>query len=98
MDRRFLPPFDLSRILLVGGRRLVLSSLPGPPVVRELMQVVTTVPGQGGRFQVSGSPNIYTSPDMSVIVILGQRTTQKAALKQYRASRDSKPAAGWVAR
>ena len=26
-------------------------SLPGPPVVKQLMQMVTMVPGQGGRFQ-----------------------------------------------
>ena len=38
-------PFDLSQTLLVGG------GLPGPPVVKQLMQTVTVVPGQGGRFQ-----------------------------------------------
>ena len=44
-------PFDLSRTLLVGGGLLVPCSLPGPPVVKQLMQMVTMVPGQGGRFQ-----------------------------------------------
>ena len=44
-------PFDLSRTLQVGGGLLVLCSLPGPPVVKQLMQMVTAVPGQGGRFQ-----------------------------------------------
>ena len=44
-------PFDLSRTLPVSGRILVPCSLPGPPVVKQLMQVVTMVPGQGGRFQ-----------------------------------------------
>ena len=44
-------PFDLSRTLPVGGGLLVLCSLPGPPVVKQLMQMVTMVPGQGGRFQ-----------------------------------------------
>ena len=44
-------PFDLSRTLPVGGGLLVLCSLPGPPVVKQLMQIVTMVPGQGGRFQ-----------------------------------------------
>ena len=44
-------PFDLSRTLLVGGGLLVPCSLPGPPVLKQLMQVVTMVPGQGGRFQ-----------------------------------------------
>ena len=43
-------PLDLSRILLVGGGLLVLCSLPGPPVIKQLMQMVTMVPGQGGRF------------------------------------------------
>ena len=44
-------PFDLSRTLLVGGGVLVPCSLPGPPVVKQLMQMVTMVPGQGGHFQ-----------------------------------------------
>ena len=39
-------PFDLSRTLLVGGGLLALCSLPGPPVVKQLMQMVTMVPGQ----------------------------------------------------
>ena len=43
--------FDLSRTLSVGGSLLVLCSLPGPPVIKQLMQMVTMVPGQGGRFQ-----------------------------------------------
>ena len=44
-------PFDLSRTLLVGGGLLVPCPLPGPPIVKQLMQMVTIVPGQGGRFQ-----------------------------------------------
>ena len=44
-------PFDLSRTLLVGGGSLVQCSSPGPPVVKQLMQMFTMVPGQGGRFQ-----------------------------------------------
>ena len=44
-------PSDPSQILLVGGALLVPCSLPGPPVVKQLMQIVTMVPGQGGRFQ-----------------------------------------------
>ena len=44
-------PFDLSWTLLVGGGLLVPCSLPGPPVVKQLMQIVTMVPGQGGQFQ-----------------------------------------------
>ena len=49
--RHVVSPFDLSRTLLVGGGLLVPCSLPGPPVVKQLMQMVTMVPGQGGRFQ-----------------------------------------------
>ena len=44
-------PFDLSQTLLVGGGLLVPSSLPGPPVIKQLMQMVAMVPGQGGQFQ-----------------------------------------------
>ena len=44
-------PFDLSRTLPVGGSLLVPCSLAGPPVVKQLMQMVAMVPGQGGRFQ-----------------------------------------------
>ena len=43
--------FDLSQTLPVGGGLLVLCSLPGPPVVKQLMQIVTMVPGQGEQLQ-----------------------------------------------
>ena len=33
-------PFDLSQTLSVGGGLLVPCSLPGPPVVKQLMQMV----------------------------------------------------------
>ena len=39
--------FDLSGTLPVGGDLLVPCSLPGPPVVKQLMQMVTMVPGRG---------------------------------------------------
>ena len=41
-------PFDLSQTC--GGGLLVPCSLPGPPVIKQLMQMVTMVPGQGGQF------------------------------------------------
>ena len=44
-------PFDLSQTLRVGGGFLVPCSLAVPPVVKQLMQMVTMVPGQGGWFQ-----------------------------------------------
>ena len=49
--RHVAPPFDLSRTLPVGGSLLVLCSLPGPPVLKQVMQMVAMVPGQGGRLQ-----------------------------------------------
>ena len=49
--RHVVSPFDLSRTLPIGRVLLVLCSLPGPPVIKQLMQMVTMVPGQGGRFQ-----------------------------------------------
>ena len=44
-------PFDLSRTLRVGGGLFVPCSFPGPSVIKQLMQMVTVLPGQGGRFQ-----------------------------------------------
>ena len=41
-------PFDLSRTLPVGGGLLVLYSLSGSPVIKQLMQMVTMVLGLGG--------------------------------------------------
>ena len=49
-------PFDLSRTLLVGGGLLVPCSLPGPPVIKQLMQIVTMAPGQGGAVSISVLP------------------------------------------
>ena len=46
MDRHAVSPLDLSQTLLVGGGLLVSCSLPGPPVIKQLMQMVTMVPGQ----------------------------------------------------
>ena len=40
----------LFQTLPVGGGLLVLYSLSGSPVIKQLMQMVTMVPGQGGRF------------------------------------------------
>ena len=51
MDGHAVSPFDLSRTLPVGGGLLVLCSLPGSPVIKQLMGMVTMVPGQGGQFQ-----------------------------------------------
>ena len=53
-------PFDLSQTLLVGGGLLVPCSLPGPPVVKQLMQIVTMGPGQGGGFNQCASPDNLT--------------------------------------
>ena len=61
--------FDLSQILLVGGGLLVPCSLPGPPVVKQLMQMVTVVPGQGGRFQSVCFPNRRTDADAETPIL-----------------------------
>ena len=53
--RHVVSPFDLSRTLVVGGALLVLCSLPGP-VIKQFVQMVTVVPGQGGRFQSACFP------------------------------------------
>ena len=42
-------PFDLSQTC--GGGLLVPCSLPKPPVIIQLIQMVTMVCGQGGQFQ-----------------------------------------------
>ena len=44
-------PFDLSRTFPVGGGLLVPYSLSGSLVIKQLMQMDTMVPGQGGQFQ-----------------------------------------------
>ena len=49
--RLVVSPFDLSQTLMVGGGLLVPCSLPETPVVKQLMQMVTMVPGQGEWFQ-----------------------------------------------
>ena len=51
VDRHVVSRFNLSWTLPVGGGLLVLYSLPGSPVIKQLMQMVTMVPGQGGRLQ-----------------------------------------------
>ena len=56
MVRHVVSPFDLSRTLLVGGGLLVPCSLPGPPVIKQLMQMVAMVPGPGWAVSVSVFP------------------------------------------
>ena len=51
VDGHAMSPFDLSWTLVVGGGLLVPYSLPGSPVIKQLMPMVTMVPGQGRRFQ-----------------------------------------------
>ena len=74
-------PFDLSQTVPVGRDLLVPCSLPGPPVLKQLMQMVTMVPGQGGRFQ---SPNItsllrklYAVQEATVELDMEQQTGSK---------------------
>ena len=57
VDRRAVSPLDFSRTLPVGGGLSVPYSLAGSPVIRQLMRMVTMVPGQGGGFDQRASPN-----------------------------------------
>ena len=50
VNRHAVSPLDLSRALLVGGGLLVSYSLSGSPMIKQLMQMVTMVSGQGGLF------------------------------------------------
>ena len=49
-------PFDLPQTLPVGGHLLVPCSLPGPPVIKQFMQMVTLVSGKGRSFQSVSFP------------------------------------------
>ena len=51
-------PFDLSRTFPIGGGLLVPCSLAGPPVLKQLMQMVTMV-----RLATVGSFNQCASPN-----------------------------------
>ena len=55
--RYMVSPFDLSRTLLVGGGLLVPCSLPGPPVVKQVMQIVIWCLARVGCFSQCTSPN-----------------------------------------
>ena len=46
-----MSPFDLSQALWVGGGLLVPYSVSGSPVIKQLLQMVTMVPGQGGQWE-----------------------------------------------
>ena len=61
-------PFDFSQTLPVGGSILVPCSLPGPPVVQHLTQMVTMAPGQGGRLQPVRFPNKTVWGGTSLVV------------------------------
>ena len=54
-------PFDLAQTLPVGRGLLVPYSLPGSPVIKQLMRMVTKGPDQGGQFQCA-SPNKMINP------------------------------------
>ena len=47
---------NLSRILPVGGGLFFPYSLSGSPAIKQLMQMVTMVPGQGGAVSISVLP------------------------------------------
>ena len=59
MHAHAVSPLALSRALPVGGGLLVPYSLSGSPVIKQLMRMVTMVPGQGGRLDQCASPDMY---------------------------------------
>ena len=56
VDGHAVSSLDLSRTLPVGDGLLVPYSLSGSPDIKQLMQIVTMVPGQSGWFQSAGFP------------------------------------------
>ena len=56
-------PFDFSWTLPNGCGLLVLCSLPGPPIIEQLMQIVSMVPGTGGWGRVGCCFNQCVSPN-----------------------------------
>ena len=57
-------PFDLSRTFPVGGGLLVLCSLAGSLVIKQLKQMVAVVPGQGGGSSQCAPPDRTTQTGM----------------------------------
>ena len=78
--------FDFSQTILIGGGLLVPYSLPGPPVIKQLMQIATVVLDQDGRFHSSSKtfPTLLLPNALKVCEnkILG---LQREALCFYRA-------------
>ena len=71
MDGYVVSPFDLSQTLPVGGSLLLPYSLPGSPVIEQLMRMVSKGPGQGGRFIQCASPNNSPLRDFILKILLG---------------------------
>ena len=53
-------PFDFSQSLLVGGGLLVPCSLPGHPVIKQLMQMLLKCLARMGGFSQHVSPNTHS--------------------------------------
>ena len=79
--RHVVSPFDLSLTLPVHGGLLVPCSLPGPPVVKQLTQMVTTVPGRGGQFQSVCFPQQYSRQHFPRVMAQRCRATLKRGLQ-----------------
>ena len=71
MDGHAVSLFDLSRTLPVGGGLLVPYSLSGSPVIKQLMQMVTMVPGWVDGFSECASPNNFPLRDFILKILLG---------------------------
>ena len=61
-------PFDLSRTLPVGGGLLVPCSLPGPPGIKQLMQMSLWRLARAGSFSRCAPPNTSTAASSTAAV------------------------------
>ena len=68
-------PFDLSGTLLVGGGLLVLCYLAGPPVVKQLMQMVSRGLARVGGFSQCASPK--TPKEFRFLILRPTQTGQQ---------------------
>ena len=66
MFRHVVSVFDPWGSLPAGGGLLGQSSFPGPPVIKQLVEMVTMVTGQGGQFQSVCFPKQLPSGDFTL--------------------------------
>ena len=76
MDWHLLSPFDPSWVLPIDGDSLVPCSLPGSPVVKQLVWMVTVVPGQGEW-------SVGVSPENIMVIKMAEAFAQPGKLRGF---------------